>query len=211
MANPIGKLISTCFYGGAIVSKGPQLLEGLNFIKFDDKTNKDFYKPIKWVDTSNVENHETPDRGSRYNNSEANEIVSSILSLSKMKSVGISKLPENLTILVIAPYAAQVNRIKKSLEKEAVANLNIDVLSVDAVQGREADLVFFSPVRSNADPGNIGFITRERINVALSRAKQSLVIVGNASFWDEGNSKLSDVYKYIQTLSESEAEIQVLP
>lgn len=211
MADPIGRLISNCFYGNSIISKGPLPVEGLNFVKFDGNSIKPFYKPVTWVDTSRIENGETPDRGSKYNESEVKEIVSSISSLSRMKSAGISKLPENLSILVISPYAAQVNRIKKSLERESIRNLNFEVLSVDAVQGREADLVFFSPVRSNSDPENIGFITRERINVALSRAKHSLVVVANADFWSEGTSKLSDVYRYIQTMSENDSEIKVLP
>ena len=54
--------------------------------------------------------------------------------------------------------------------------------TVDAYQGREADLVMFSITRSNRQ-GKAGFLSeRERINVALSRARYGLCLVGDADF-----------------------------
>lgn len=57
--------------------------------------------------------------------------------------------------------------------------MTVEINTVDAFQGRETDIIFYSIVRSNPR-GNIGFLKdARRLNVALSRAKELLVIVGD--------------------------------
>ena len=58
---------------------------------------------------------------------------------------------------------------------------DVHVLSVDSVQGSEADVAIISTVRSKTDKPSVGsfMMDRRRVNVALSRAKQLSVIVGN--------------------------------
>ena len=79
-------------------------------------------------------------------------------------------------IAVIAPYAAQVRLLREQLD---VAALEID--SVDGFQGREKEAVVISLVRSNAK-GEIGFLADvRRMNVALTRARRKLLVIGDSA------------------------------
>ena len=65
---------------------------------------------------------------------------------------------------------------------QVFGSLNIEVNTVDAFQGKEADVCFYSVTRNN-DTGILGFQReKRRLNVALSRARDALVIVGNDQF-----------------------------
>jgi len=78
---------------------------------------------------------------------------------------------------VIAMYASQVNRLSSALKGIVPPE---DIESVDAFEGRESDAVILSLVRSN-DRAAIGFLNDpNRVNVAISRAKKLLVIVGDS-------------------------------
>ena len=77
---------------------------------------------------------------------------------------------------VIAPYAAQVRRLRELLP---VPGLEVD--SVDGFQGREKEAVVFTLVRSNPE-GEIGFLGDvRRTNVALTRARRKLVVIGDSA------------------------------
>ena len=72
---------------------------------------------------------------------------------------------------IISPYADQVKIIQE--------NTPIEVKTVDGFQGREKEIIIISTVRSN-DNGNIGFFSDlRRLNVAITRAKRKLIIIGN--------------------------------
>lgn len=77
---------------------------------------------------------------------------------------------------IISPYDQQVSRLKSALR-----DYHIEIKSIDGFQGREKEVIIISLVRSNSD-GNIGFLhDYRRLNVALTRAKRKLVIIGNPS------------------------------
>ena len=79
-------------------------------------------------------------------------------------------------IAVIAPYAAQVRLLRDQFEGQG---LEID--TVDGFQGREKEVVVISLVRSNAI-NEIGFLSdRRRMNVALTRARRKLVVIGDSA------------------------------
>ena len=95
-------------------------------------------------------------------------------------------------VCVITPYSGQVRSIQRLLSSDptrpgerrvldpAVASL-VEVKSVDGFQGREKEVVIFSAVRSNSS-GRVGFLSdSRRLNVALTRAKRGLVVVGDAA------------------------------
>jgi ATP-dependent RNA/DNA helicase IGHMBP2 len=79
-------------------------------------------------------------------------------------------------VAVIAPYAAQVRLLRESL---TVPGLEID--SVDGFQGREKEAVVVSLVRSNSE-GEVGFLADvRRTNVALTRARRGLIVIGDSA------------------------------
>ena len=72
---------------------------------------------------------------------------------------------------IISPYADQVKVIQEKTP--------VEVKTVDGFQGREKEIIIISTVRSN-DYGNIGFLSDlRRLNVAITRAKRKLIIIGN--------------------------------
>ena len=83
------------------------------------------------------------------------------------------------SIGIIAPYSAQVGLLK-ALFRDRPCGLDVEVGTVDGFQGREKDIVIVTAVRSN-DCGSIGFVAdARRLNVALTRAKKALFVIGHA-------------------------------
>ena len=79
-------------------------------------------------------------------------------------------------IAIIAPYAAQVRWLRQNSEFD-----QIEIDTVDGFQGREKEAIVISLVRSNTI-GEIGFLSdARRMNVALTRARRKLIIVGDSA------------------------------
>jgi superfamily I DNA and/or RNA helicase len=127
--------------------------------------------PVEFIDTAGagLDEEKEPDGESRLNPGEADLVARKVRALVEM---GVR--PED--IAVIAPYAAQVRRLRQQL---ALQGLEID--SVDGFQGREKEVVVLSLVRSNSD-GEIGFLADvRRTNVALTRARRKLLVIGDSA------------------------------
>jgi superfamily I DNA and/or RNA helicase len=106
-------------------------------------------------------------------------------------------------VIVLTGYSGQRGRIESVLAQDRAQWQFIDVEchTVDAYQGREADLVVFSVTRSNAE-GRPGFLNETaRINVALSRGRDGLCLVGDAGFCRDLGiaSPLARVLDYMKT------------
>jgi predicted DNA helicase len=130
-------------------------------------------RPLDFIDTAGAGDDEQlePDGESRLNPGEAEVVVRQV------EALLAAGLPVS-DVAVIAPYAAQV-RWLRSLLWEKHAGLEID--TVDGFQGREKEAVVISLVRSNAT-GEIGFLADvRRMNVALTRARRKLVVIGDSS------------------------------
>ena len=100
----------------------------------------------------------------------------------KLRQFPKEKMERNLTIGIITFYTGQVKMIQEALIKAGINDLNslgnILVRSVDSFQGNESDIIIISCVRSHKR--TIGFLSEfERLNVALTRARYALYIVGN--------------------------------
>ncbi|KAK6930708.1 DNA2/NAM7 helicase-like, C-terminal [Dillenia turbinata] len=97
---------------------------------------------------------------------------------------------KKFSVGIISPYYAQVVAIldKVGKEYEHCANFSVKVKSIDGFQGGEEDIIIISTVRSNCR-GSVGFLSSpQRTNVALTRARHSLWIVGNAKTLAESDS-----------------------
>lgn len=149
--------------------------------------------PIIFIDTSGCGFDESinPQTNSLKNEGEyfvLRELVLSELDLYKQNTIGI-----------ISPYAEQVKFLHQEIIKEdEFSKLNITVNTIDGFQGQERDIIIISLVRSNID-GILGFVKdKRRLNVALTRAKKQLVIIGDSATL--GNSKLyADLMDYVES------------
>ncbi|PWA91974.1 uvrD-like Helicase, ATP-binding domain, P-loop containing nucleoside triphosphate hydrolase [Artemisia annua] len=95
------------------------------------------------------------------------------------KAWNVSK--EKLTIGVVSPYSAQVVSIQEKLahKYEKLDGFSVRVKSIDGFQGGKEDIIILSTVRANSR-GSVGFISsQQRTNVALTRARHCLWILGN--------------------------------
>ncbi|WP_440068608.1 AAA domain-containing protein [Streptosporangium sp. OZ121] len=198
MIPPIGELISACFYEDKLLSPLARELNGY----------ASFGKPVQWIDTGPLgtgRREQAPVSGdtSFANRDEARLVIDRLRTLDRAVGHGLIKPIDGhkLEILLIAPYRRQVAELNNKIATLSPAHVAATALSVDAVQGRECDLAIFSVTRSN-DQGRLGFLGQEywrRINVALSRARYGLTIVGDARFCQSAPGALRDVLNYIQT------------
>ena len=127
--------------------------------------------PVEFIDTAGASFDEElePDGESRRNRQEA-ELV-----CRKLQQLLDAGLPAT-EIAAIAPYAAQVRLLREQMSVDGV-----EIDSVDGFQGREKEAVVISLVRSNAD-GEIGFLRdMRRMNVALTRARRKLIVIGDSA------------------------------
>lgn len=158
------------FYDGnleAAPSACDRLLSDLPEVTTDRLTQT----PVEFIDTAGAEFDEEvePDGESRRNPREAMLVCRKVHALLQC---GVAAQD----IAVIAPYAAQVRLIRERLE---LADVEVD--SVDGFQGREKEAVVISLVRSSTTR-EIGFLADvRRMNVALTRAKRKLVVVGDSA------------------------------
>lgn len=85
-----------------------------------------------------------------------------------------------ISIGIISPYAEQIRYIQQEIRQDtSFAGLDIEVDTIDGFQGQEKDLIYICLVRSN-EKGEIGFLKdSRRLNVALTRARKKLVIIGD--------------------------------
>jgi len=127
--------------------------------------------PIEFIDTAGAGFDEElePDGESKMNPGEATAVKHLVESLSE---AGVTAEG----IAVITPYAAQARLLRERIK---LPGLEID--SVDGFQGREKEAVLISLVRSNGD-GEIGFLGDvRRMNVAMTRAKRKLILIGDSA------------------------------
>jgi predicted DNA helicase len=128
-------------------------------------------EPVVFVDTSGMETPERQrgDSPSRENPEEA-RLVARLAE--NLRRAGIA----DRDIGIISPYADQADRVARELEDAR----DLEVHTVDGFQGREKEVILVSLVRSN-DRGEVGFLRDvRRLNVALTRARRKLVVVGDA-------------------------------
>lgn len=138
------------------------------------------FGPLTFLDTSVCRRagEERTRGGSVINRGEAHIIVMSLVSL--MLLYRCNDLRGKIAVL--SPYRRQVLHLRDVIGAHPdLQYADIEVSTIDGIQGREKSIIFLSTVRSGTHRG-IGFVDdSRRLNVAITRAKHALVIVGNAT------------------------------
>ena len=135
--------------------------------------------PLLFIDTAGCSFDEVVNPGfhSKHNPDEFNILREHLYQLVESFGKG-----ENFEIAIISPYREQVVYMKQNIaEDEILSKCSIRVGTIDGFQGQESDIVYISLVRSN-NQGEIGFLKDyRRMNVAMTRAKRKLVIIGDSA------------------------------
>lgn len=166
----IGRLISDVFYRGELVSSRP-----------DDPLPPELTavapKPVTWLSTTRLAGRFEERRGESIANPSEISVIEQLLV--KLATGGRAR-GRPIEVAVLSGYRAQCRLLESRLLAADVGEgLTLTVATIDAYQGREAEVVIYSVTRSNPS-GKLGFIReRPRINVALSRARELLIIVGD--------------------------------
>lgn len=188
MHEQIMRFSSDRFYDGTLIAH--ESVQA-HLLSDDDDFEADVIDaaPITFIDTAGADYTEElePDGLSKRNPLEAKLVVKKV---EQLFEAGVA--PHDLA--VIAPYAAQVRLIRDELRIPSV-----EVDTVDGFQGREKEAVVISLVRSNQD-NEIGFLAdTRRMNVALTRARKKLIVVGDSSTLG-GNEFYASLFGYFEKL-----------
>lgn len=194
----IGEFVSSSFYDGKVKMGSRTYLNRLDF-------PSPFDKEVVFFDTSNSKNpYEQNDGFSAMNNTEAETISEIILPNLFDNEVN----PSNIAI--IAPYKSQVANIKNYLNRSTCKFKNIDISTLDSFQGKEYDIIIFSFTRSSDHNkatiingkrkfSKVGFLDdARRLNVAFSRAKKKLILIGNSKTLTDKKSHYDNIFDYTQ-------------
>lgn len=140
-------------------------------------------KPLLFIDTAGCGFDEKQDGTSTTNPEEAVFLRKHLLLL--IDELASTYTADNFpSIAIISPYKQQVALLKEQIQHTAAIKLyahKISVNTIDSFQGQERDIVYISMTRSNAD-ASIGFLTDiRRMNVAMTRARKKLVVIGDSA------------------------------
>ena len=193
MNREIMQFSSDWFYGGSLKAADEVKVRGI----------LDFDTPMEWIDTSQMDFDEQVQGAgcSKVNVKEADFFVARLEEY--VSRIGLERiLDERIDFGLISPYKAQVRYMRQIVKRSAVLRQLREVLTVDTIdgfQGQERDVVFISLVRSN-DDGSIGFLSDlRRMNVAITRARMKVVVIGNASTLCH-HKFYAKLHAYIQSL-----------
>jgi ATP-dependent RNA/DNA helicase IGHMBP2 len=137
-------------------------------------------QPLLFIDTAGCGFDEKREGTSTTNPDEAAFLIKHLSLLAKAIGSGDSAFP---SVAIISPYKEQVNTLKDMLSDApelAFYLQQINVNTIDSFQGQERDVVYISMTRSNNE-GSIGFLSDiRRMNVAMTRARKKLVVIGDS-------------------------------
>lgn len=194
MLPAIGDLISECFYSKELrsIERAPAAhLTGV------------MPRPVTWYSTAGKPNRGSRPQGTSFYNDAEVELVMNLLSRVDFYIQGGRNKDKRVSVAVLTGYDPQRQRLQTAVQTrgnqwKSFSEVFVNV--VDAFQGREADILVFSVTRSEVR--GLGFLKEmERINVALSRGKELLAIIGDHAFCQAAQgakNPLRDVIDYIR-------------
>ena len=205
MNDDIMRFSSNYFYGGQVES-APE-------VKFRSILDMDV--PMTWIDTSEFADLVSDGSpvgafkeefvGESFGRINKAEAELTLLALQNyFEKIGKQRLlDERIDVGIISPYRAQVQYLRRLLMKREYFKpfrRFISINTVDGFQGQERDIIVISLVRSN-DEGQIGFLRDlRRMNVAITRARMKLIILGNAPTMTR-HPFYHQLWQYIDNLS----------
>ena len=142
MAEPIGRMISECFYDGELESSRKEI---------DPVLSSFTGRAVNWLSTRKALRKSEHRAGTSFVNAEeASAICDLVLDLEDI--LADSAKTDVTSVLVLSAYGAQVSHLERRMRniRQRIQHLKVECCTVDRVQGRESDVVFFSVTRSNA-------------------------------------------------------------
>lgn len=190
MNDSIMRFSSDWFYGGKVMTAN-EVRQRRGILEYDT--------PVMWVDPSLGESASEGDAvgddtrecheefvGETYGRINREEAEATLMVLERyFTKIGKQRiLDESIDVGIISPYRAQVQYLRHLIKKREFFKPYrrlMTVNTVDGFQGQERDIILISMVRANAD-GQIGFLRDlRRMNVAITRARMKLIILGDAA------------------------------
>jgi hypothetical protein len=203
MAPPIGEMVSACFYPEPLApGRGDPA-------PWYDNLPERLHSIVTWIDTSDAgrEAYDRPKKPGFENAFEAREIINLLRSICTSSTFIQALMQETAEdeqpVGVICMYAAQQRLLLRLLSEQDWATgyrrlIKID--TVDSYQGKENRIIIVATTRNNVRFEQGFLSSNERVNVAISRAMDRLVIVGAARMWRERHhaSPLGRVLAHIE-------------
>ncbi len=182
MNTPIMKFSNQYFYNNELIADDSVK----DYLLINDSNDEEtFYnKAIEFIDTAGcgLDESQHPETLSSYNVGEAKLLLNHLEQLITWYTN--QQVDVKLSIGIISPYKEQVNWLKDELKSYELNQTLIEELrvnTIDGFQGQECDVIYISLVRSNTEQ-IIGFLSDlRRMNVAITRAKKKLVIIGDSA------------------------------
>jgi serine/threonine protein kinase len=169
MCKGIGDLIGEVFYEGKLVNTRSDS-DRLDWIKML------YPRPVIWFDTKGLFQRR---QGHTYVNvGEQNLVLDLLAGMNR----AADRIGRDASVAVIAGYAGQARALDSRIQRGLFPRLGIEVATVDSFQGKEADICIYSVTLNNSSD-YLGFLkSAKRLNVALSRPRDLLLIIGDQEF-----------------------------
>lgn len=217
MASSINRVVSNCFYEGSLTVDRAEPIAAYETLPGY------LAKQVVWIDTADQGrasfHRDLSGRGALVNEIEANIIVSLVREIAMsngfVEAIRIKvHESESAPIGIITMYAAQRDLIRRKLDQADWAGDIRDLFTVgtvDSYQGKENCIIILSLVRNDTS-SLVGFLSEpERINVALSRAQDRLIVVGSTTMWSgRAGTPLKKVLDEVMLMSK-EGQAQLVP
>ncbi|KAL2161521.1 hypothetical protein VTH06DRAFT_8083 [Thermothelomyces fergusii] len=206
MHEKIMRFPSDALYEGKLVAADGVKARLLRDLPYEVRDTDDTREPLVFIDTQGGDFPERnedeqdaaaagakkPTRSSLFGDSKSNEMEAALVRQHVRSLVDAGVRPED--IAVVTPYNAQLAILAPL--KEAFPGIELG--SVDGFQGREKEAVIVSLVRSNPD-GEVGFLgEKRRLNVAMTRPKRSLTVIGDSETVKKGSKFLKDWMEFLE-------------
>uniref|UniRef100_A0A7S3EAG3 Uncharacterized protein n=1 Tax=Rhodosorus marinus TaxID=101924 RepID=A0A7S3EAG3_9RHOD len=192
----ISKFPSREFYSGKLVDA--ENVRQKEYTKAFHTKCRNRFGPLTFVDTSGFGKEERS-----YNGSVKNRFEQS-LCVSILKDLITAFRDEDFVdkIAILSPYKVQVRELHQTIARDRLlSRMQIEVNTIDGIQGREKDLVLLSTVRSGSinETSSIGFLKDlRRMNVAITRAKYSLITIGDAKLLQRSSPSWSRMIQFCE-------------